>query len=88
MKSRCTEDQDTVCHPCEQGFYNEAMNYEDCKPCTQCNQSERPPPPPAETTFIGRSGAPTAAETNPKPQRGLLRPGVPRDVSLLPGGQD
>ncbi|XP_016076766.1 PREDICTED: tumor necrosis factor receptor superfamily member 4 [Miniopterus natalensis] len=38
MKSRCTEDQDTVCHPCGQGFYNEAMNYEDCKPCTQCNQ--------------------------------------------------
>ncbi|XP_066126823.1 tumor necrosis factor receptor superfamily member 4 isoform X1 [Saccopteryx bilineata] len=38
MESRCTKDHGTVCHPCDQGFYNEDMNYEPCKPCTQCNQ--------------------------------------------------
>ncbi|TKC42905.1 hypothetical protein EI555_019431, partial [Monodon monoceros] len=38
MESRCTQAQDTVCRPCEPGFYNEAVNYEACKPCTQCNQ--------------------------------------------------
>uniref|UniRef100_A0A8C3WCY9 Tumor necrosis factor receptor superfamily member 4 n=1 Tax=Catagonus wagneri TaxID=51154 RepID=A0A8C3WCY9_9CETA len=38
MESRCTSSRDTVCRPCEPGFYNEAVNYEPCKPCTQCNQ--------------------------------------------------
>ncbi|KAM5323667.1 tumor necrosis factor receptor superfamily member 4 isoform 2-T2 [Glossophaga mutica] len=38
MVSRCTESQDSVCVPCRPGFYNEAVNYDACKPCTQCNQ--------------------------------------------------
>ncbi|XP_032274750.1 tumor necrosis factor receptor superfamily member 4 [Halichoerus grypus] len=38
MESRCSRGQDTKCHPCLSGFYNEATNYEPCKPCTQCNQ--------------------------------------------------
>ncbi|CAO2590330.1 Tumor necrosis factor receptor superfamily member 4 [Lemmus lemmus] len=38
MVSRCDDNRDTVCHPCEPGFYNEAVNYESCKQCTQCNQ--------------------------------------------------
>ncbi|XP_010955988.1 tumor necrosis factor receptor superfamily member 4 [Camelus ferus] len=38
MESRCTSSQETVCHPCAPGFYNEAVNYEACKPCTQCSQ--------------------------------------------------
>ncbi|XP_017501460.1 tumor necrosis factor receptor superfamily member 4 isoform X3 [Manis javanica] len=38
MESRCSGHSDTVCSPCESGFYNEAPNYEACKPCTQCNQ--------------------------------------------------
>ncbi|XP_005368761.1 tumor necrosis factor receptor superfamily member 4 [Microtus ochrogaster] len=38
MVSRCDANRDTVCHPCEPGFYNEAVNYESCKQCTQCNQ--------------------------------------------------
>lgn len=38
MESRCTETQDTRCSKCESGHYNEATNYEPCKPCTQCNQ--------------------------------------------------
>uniref|UniRef100_A0ABI7Z927 TNFR-Cys domain-containing protein n=1 Tax=Felis catus TaxID=9685 RepID=A0ABI7Z927_FELCA len=38
MESRCSGDQDTKCLQCASGFYNEAVNYEPCKPCTQCNQ--------------------------------------------------
>ncbi|XP_045659342.1 tumor necrosis factor receptor superfamily member 4 isoform X1 [Ursus americanus] len=38
MESRCSGGQDTQCLPCPPGFYNEATNYEPCKPCTQCNQ--------------------------------------------------
>uniref|UniRef100_A0A8C8ZSL8 Tumor necrosis factor receptor superfamily member 4 n=1 Tax=Prolemur simus TaxID=1328070 RepID=A0A8C8ZSL8_PROSS len=38
MVSRCDHSRDTVCRPCEPGFYNEAVNYEPCKPCTLCNQ--------------------------------------------------
>ncbi|XP_047581044.1 tumor necrosis factor receptor superfamily member 4 [Lutra lutra] len=38
MERRCSGGQDTECHPCLSGFYNEATNYEPCKPCTQCNQ--------------------------------------------------
>ncbi|XP_008048250.1 tumor necrosis factor receptor superfamily member 4 [Carlito syrichta] len=38
MVSRCDDSRDTVCQPCERGFYNEAVNYETCKPCTQCNR--------------------------------------------------
>lgn len=45
MESRCSGDQDTKCLQCASGFYNEAVNYEPCKPCTQCNQSERHPGP-------------------------------------------
>ncbi|XP_054547269.1 tumor necrosis factor receptor superfamily member 4 [Talpa occidentalis] len=37
MERRCSLDQDTVCSPCQTGFYNEAHNYAHCKPCTQCN---------------------------------------------------
>lgn len=38
MESRCNHNQDTVCSPCKPGYYNEAVNYEPCKPCTQCSQ--------------------------------------------------
>ncbi|XP_053776640.1 tumor necrosis factor receptor superfamily member 4 isoform X2 [Desmodus rotundus] len=38
MVSRCTDSRDSVCLPCQPGFYNEAVNYDTCKPCTQCNQ--------------------------------------------------
>ncbi|XP_072587039.1 tumor necrosis factor receptor superfamily member 4 isoform X2 [Vulpes vulpes] len=38
MESRCSGNHDTKCHQCPSGFYNEATNYEPCKPCTQCNQ--------------------------------------------------
>ncbi|XP_076987153.1 tumor necrosis factor receptor superfamily member 4 [Tamandua tetradactyla] len=37
MESRCNRYRDTVCRPCEQGFYNERVNYESCKSCTRCN---------------------------------------------------
>ncbi|XP_006538787.3 tumor necrosis factor receptor superfamily member 4 isoform X1 [Mus musculus] len=37
MVSRCDHTRDTLCHPCETGFYNEAVNYDTCKQCTQCN---------------------------------------------------
>ncbi|VTJ67036.1 Hypothetical predicted protein [Marmota monax] len=39
MVSRCEGPRDTVCLPCDPDSYNEAVNYEACKPCTQCNQS-------------------------------------------------
>nr|XP_060482026.1 tumor necrosis factor receptor superfamily member 4 isoform X1 [Panthera onca] len=38
MESRCSSDRDTKCLQCASGFYNEAVNYEPCKPCTQCNR--------------------------------------------------
>ncbi|XP_047646983.1 tumor necrosis factor receptor superfamily member 4 [Phacochoerus africanus] len=38
MERRCTDTQETECSRCKPGFYNEAVNYEPCKPCTQCNQ--------------------------------------------------
>uniref|UniRef100_A0AC11EFV9 TNF receptor superfamily member 4 n=1 Tax=Ovis aries TaxID=9940 RepID=A0AC11EFV9_SHEEP len=38
MESRCIHNRDTVCSPCKPGYYNEAVNYEPCKPCTQCSQ--------------------------------------------------
>ncbi|XP_045715289.1 tumor necrosis factor receptor superfamily member 4 isoform X2 [Phyllostomus hastatus] len=38
MLSRCTDSRDSLCLPCQPGFYNEAVNYDTCKPCTQCNQ--------------------------------------------------
>ncbi|XP_054439535.1 tumor necrosis factor receptor superfamily member 4 [Pteronotus mesoamericanus] len=38
MVRRCTRQEDSVCLPCSPGFYNEAVNYDTCKPCTQCNQ--------------------------------------------------
>lgn len=74
MESRCTQRKDTVCLPCKPGYYNEATNYEACKPCTQCNQSEcparrtlaRPAPTFTETT-----------ETNPRPQGVCSALGVP-----------
>lgn len=40
MVSRCDHTRDTLCHPCETGFYNEAVNYDTCKQCTQCNHRE------------------------------------------------
>ncbi|XP_059731391.1 tumor necrosis factor receptor superfamily member 4 isoform X2 [Bos indicus] len=45
MESRCNHNQDTVCSPCKPGYYNEAVNYEPCKPCTQCSQNCAPCPP-------------------------------------------
>ncbi|KAK1340617.1 hypothetical protein QTO34_019188 [Cnephaeus nilssonii] len=38
MEKRCTRDQDSVCQECAPGYYNEAPNYEPCKPCTRCNE--------------------------------------------------
>nr|XP_004657827.1 tumor necrosis factor receptor superfamily member 4 [Jaculus jaculus] len=38
LVSRCDHTQDTVCQPCAPGFYNNAVNYNSCKQCTQCNQ--------------------------------------------------
>ncbi|XP_063091339.1 tumor necrosis factor receptor superfamily member 4 isoform X1 [Cavia porcellus] len=38
MVSRCKGTVDSVCLPCEPGFYNEGVNYEACKPCTHCNR--------------------------------------------------
>ncbi|XP_005404305.1 PREDICTED: tumor necrosis factor receptor superfamily member 4 isoform X2 [Chinchilla lanigera] len=38
MVRRCKGTMDSVCRPCNPGFYNEAVNYEDCKPCTYCNR--------------------------------------------------
>lgn len=62
MESRCTQDHDTICIPCKDGFYNEGVNYDEaCKPCTQCNQSEHPPAPPACTCHSPR--APAAGQT-------------------------
>ncbi|XP_048205998.1 tumor necrosis factor receptor superfamily member 4 isoform X1 [Perognathus longimembris pacificus] len=37
MVSRCDVTRDTVCRPCEPGFYNDVANYEPCKQCTKCN---------------------------------------------------
>nr|XP_058160674.1 tumor necrosis factor receptor superfamily member 4 isoform X1 [Dasypus novemcinctus] len=37
MERRCDRWRDTVCQLCPSGFYNEDVNYETCKPCTQCN---------------------------------------------------
>ncbi|XP_042085306.1 tumor necrosis factor receptor superfamily member 4 isoform X3 [Ovis aries] len=45
MESRCIHNRDTVCSPCKPGYYNEAVNYEPCKPCTQCSQNCAPCPP-------------------------------------------
>ncbi|XP_019513992.1 PREDICTED: tumor necrosis factor receptor superfamily member 4 isoform X1 [Hipposideros armiger] len=40
MERRCTKDHRTLCRPCEDGFYNEVVNYAAaCKPCTQCNRA-------------------------------------------------
>ncbi|XP_042637530.1 tumor necrosis factor receptor superfamily member 4 [Orycteropus afer afer] len=38
MESRCDHMRDTVCKLCKPGFYNEVVNYEACRPCTQCNE--------------------------------------------------
>uniref|UniRef100_G3SSX1 Tumor necrosis factor receptor superfamily member 4 n=1 Tax=Loxodonta africana TaxID=9785 RepID=G3SSX1_LOXAF len=38
MESRCDDSGDTVCQLCKPGYYNEAFNYEACRPCTQCNE--------------------------------------------------
>ena len=68
MESRCTHDRDTVCRPCKPGYYNEAVNYEPCKPCTQCSQSEHHGcPAPTSRLDRGRGlpcppGAPQPAE--------------------------
>ncbi|XP_069893225.1 tumor necrosis factor receptor superfamily member 4 isoform X2 [Dipodomys merriami] len=37
MVRRCDRTRDTVCRPCEPGFYNDVANYEPCKQCTKCN---------------------------------------------------
>ena len=87
MVSRCTDSRDSVCLPCQPGFYNEAVNYDTCKPCTQCNQREAQPPPPAPLPRSLHRGlwGPHSRRTNPKPQRGSLCPGVPSGTSRLPG---
>ncbi|XP_006871822.1 PREDICTED: tumor necrosis factor receptor superfamily member 4 [Chrysochloris asiatica] len=38
MESRCDHSRDTVCQPCQSGYYNEAFNYDVCRPCTRCNE--------------------------------------------------
>ncbi|XP_048206001.1 tumor necrosis factor receptor superfamily member 4 isoform X4 [Perognathus longimembris pacificus] len=45
MVSRCDVTRDTVCRPCEPGFYNDVANYEPCKQCTKCNHDCVPCPP-------------------------------------------
>lgn len=58
MERRCTDTQETECSRCKPGFYNEAVNYEPCKPCTQCNQREpRPVPRPRLALPRGAAGA-------------------------------
>ncbi|KAG8505524.1 Tumor necrosis factor receptor superfamily member 4 [Galemys pyrenaicus] len=71
MESRCFGNKDSVCQPCQSGFYNEAYNYVKCKPCTQCNSRTplpRPRAAPAPSAWpdtlatapAGRPAAPPA----------------------------
>ncbi|XP_047417919.1 tumor necrosis factor receptor superfamily member 4 isoform X3 [Sciurus carolinensis] len=66
MVSRCEGPRDTVCLPCGPDSYNEAVNYEACKPCTQCNQtwagpasSTAPPAPPGSGSELKKKCTPT-----------------------------
>ncbi|XP_049630507.1 tumor necrosis factor receptor superfamily member 4 [Suncus etruscus] len=36
MERRCDAQRDTLCRPCPTGSYNDAFNYQPCRPCTQC----------------------------------------------------
>ncbi|XP_028920468.1 tumor necrosis factor receptor superfamily member 4 isoform X1 [Ornithorhynchus anatinus] len=36
MLERCNNKRDSKCVPCREGFFNEAMNYYKCKPCSWC----------------------------------------------------
>lgn len=101
MESRCSRSHDTKCHQCPSGFYNEATNYEPCKPCTQCNQSECHPAPariPGPLPLGGWLGAlslhpaltwgPPTIETSPKPQQGQLHHRGPLGVPPPTRGAD
>ncbi|XP_017398030.1 tumor necrosis factor receptor superfamily member 4 isoform X2 [Cebus imitator] len=37
MVSRCSHTQNSVCRPCEPGYYNDAVSAKPCKTCTRCN---------------------------------------------------
>lgn len=40
MEKRCDSHQDTLCRPCQRGFYSEAFTSKPCQPCTQCHHRE------------------------------------------------
>ncbi|XP_074236018.1 tumor necrosis factor receptor superfamily member 4 isoform X3 [Saimiri boliviensis] len=37
MVSRCSHTQNSVCRPCEPGYYSDAVSAKPCKTCTRCN---------------------------------------------------
>ncbi|XP_028920470.1 tumor necrosis factor receptor superfamily member 4 isoform X3 [Ornithorhynchus anatinus] len=45
MLERCNNKRDSKCVPCREGFFNEAMNYYKCKPCSWCYTECVPCPP-------------------------------------------
>lgn len=88
MVSRCTDSRDSVCLPCQPGFYNEAVNYDTCRPCTQCNQREAQPPPSAPAprrSHSRRLPGPPQPRDQPQTTAWLTLPGVPSGASRLPG---
>lgn len=80
MESRCSGHSDTVCSPCESGFYNEAPNYEACKPCTQCNQSE-----PSCLAPMGMGGRGLSPQSKPQTTEGPAPPRGPARSRGTPG---
>ncbi|KAK2105592.1 Tumor necrosis factor receptor super member 4 [Saguinus oedipus] len=40
MVSRCSRTQNSVCRPCEPGYYSDAVSAKPCKACTRCNLRE------------------------------------------------
>ncbi|XP_075405784.1 tumor necrosis factor receptor superfamily member 4 [Tenrec ecaudatus] len=82
MKRRCDDQTlDTECQPCQEGYYNDAFNYEDCRPCTQCN--ERSGSEPAQSCTSTRD---TVCHCRPGTQpQGGYKLGV--DCTPCPPGQ-
>ncbi|XP_064228006.1 tumor necrosis factor receptor superfamily member 4 isoform X1 [Aotus nancymaae] len=37
MVSRCSRTQNSVCRPCEPGYYSDVVSAKPCKTCTRCN---------------------------------------------------
>ncbi|XP_054092781.1 tumor necrosis factor receptor superfamily member 4 isoform X1 [Callithrix jacchus] len=37
MVSRCSRTQNSVCRPCEPGYYSDSVSAKPCKACTRCN---------------------------------------------------